>query len=51
MNCVIDGNLVSAEDYLTERELLRKNARTIDAIWDFETARYEELLQFEASLK
>ena len=51
VNCKIDGNLVSAEDYLTERELLRKNARTIDAIWDFETARYEELLQFEASLK
>lgn len=51
VNCKIDGNRVPAEDYLTERELLRKNARTIDAIWDFETASYEELLQFEASLE
>lgn len=51
VNCKIDGNRVSAEDYLTERDLLRKGSRTIDAIWDFETARYEELQQFEASLE
>lgn len=51
VNFKIDGNRVSAEDYLAERELLRTNARTIDAIWDFETARYEELLDFEASLE
>ena len=51
VNCKIDGNRASAEDYLTERELLRRNARTIDAIWDFETASYEELLRFKSSLE
>ncbi|NLT64191.1 MAG: hypothetical protein GXY01_06960 [Clostridiales bacterium] len=46
----IDGSEVSSEEYLSQRSLLRENARSIDAVWADYSATHDELNSFKDSI-
>lgn len=49
-DCTINGETVTQQYYLDARSTLRDNARMIDAIWDYDSATYEDLMAFEQAL-